>query len=387
MNDLAHGRPADASDPTRTARGATSPRRPGGPRRLLPLAALALLVGLAALLWGRFGGPAPAAVAALGVERGDLAATIELLGTVINDRTVTITALLDGRLTAIEAREGDAVEAGEALATLDVREATTRLAKAKAELELARRRLASAEREDERLRGLSRNGATTRQTVDDTADALDDARLSLAVAEFDVVLMRLALDDAVIGAPFAGTVIEQSAETGQWVEAGTPLFRLVASDGTVIEAEVDAGDSARVALGLPVTLSSDAWPERTWRSAVSWIAPDVRGETTNRFAVRLPLGADAPPLKLGQRVDLALEIERVEGVATLPLDALVEHAPGRYHAFVLEAGRARRVDVEVGLVTIDAAEIVAGVADDALVLVPGDVELEDGMAVRVTSAP
>lgn len=345
-------------------------------------ASLTLFAVLAALLWLPQGISASPSIDTVRVERRDLAESIELLGKVINDRTVTITALLDGQITRMNAHVGDAVGAGATLAMLDVSEATVRLARAKAELELARRRLQSAERDESRQRSLSKKGIAARQTIDEAQDALDEARLTLAVAEFDVMLLREAADNAVVDAPFAGTVIAQHAESGQWVEAGTPLFTLVASDGIVIEADVDAGDSALVTQGLSVRLSSDAWPDHTWRSRINWVAPNMRGESTNRFAIRLPLGEDAPPLKLGQRVDLAIETHRVEQAATLPLEALIEDAPGRYHAFAVDGEQIRRVELEVGLVTIDTAEILTALANDTRIILPGDTELEDGMSIR-----
>lgn len=76
-------------------------------RRLAPLGAILALVALGVVLWSRLGGPAPVAVDTVAPARLDLAATLELVGKVVNDRTVTITALLDGEITAIGAREGD----------------------------------------------------------------------------------------------------------------------------------------------------------------------------------------------------------------------------------------------------------------------------------------
>ncbi len=55
------------------------------------------------------------------VSRGSVEASLQLTGSVINDRTVTLTALLDGEIMAIKAREGDVVDAGRVLAELDKR--------------------------------------------------------------------------------------------------------------------------------------------------------------------------------------------------------------------------------------------------------------------------
>ena len=86
---------------------------------------------------------------------------------------------------------------------------------------------------------------------------------------------QLRLDNALIKSPFAGTVIQQSAETGQWLEAGTPLFKVVATEGTVIEAAVSASDWSRMSVGQGVTLALKSSSVASWKSEVSWIAPTV----------------------------------------------------------------------------------------------------------------
>jgi len=349
-------------------------------RILLALALIVLIATGALVGWSSFGTADSVAVDTVMPQRRSLASTLELTGTVINDRTVTITALLDGEIVAIGAREGDTVAKGAMLATLDNRYAATELDKARAELELARRRLAGAERERERT--LATRSNLPGRAMDDAEDAFADATLETRVAEASVRLVELRIENATVSAPFAGTLTDRTAETGQWIEAGTKLFTLVADDGDVIEARVDAGDAARVVLDAPVTLSSDAWPERTWTSAVTWISPDVTRDDggANRFAVRVPPGDAAPPLKLGERVDVMLEIDRVNEALVLGLDALDEHAPGSYRALIIENGTARAVDVEVGLVTVEQAQITDGIGDGARIITPAG-SVEPGTAV------
>ncbi len=356
---------------------------------LLLFVALALAVG-AIFLFSRLAVADPVAVDTVAAERGTLASTLELTGSVINDRTVTITALLDGEIVDIGAREGDVVAAGGGLATLDNRFAATELDKARAELALARQALSSARREHERAATLSSRAELSGRAMDDSLDALERARIELRVAEAAVRLVELEVENATIVAPFDATVTDRGAEVGQWVEAGTKLFTLVATDGDVIEARVDAADTAVVALDQAVTLSSDGWPGRTWTSAVSWISPDVTGGdgdgAANRFAVRMPPGDAAPPLKLGERVDVSLETERREDVLVLPLEALDEYEPGRYRVLVDASGVARVREIGTGLVTIDSAEIVDGLEAGERVVTPADV-VEPGALITVREPP
>ncbi|NND92538.1 MAG: efflux RND transporter periplasmic adaptor subunit [Granulosicoccus sp.] len=348
------------------------------------LGALMVLVVVAASYWWQRGESAWA-VDTVAVVRGSIESRLQLTGTVINDRTVTLTALLDGEIMAIRAREGDVVEAGTVLAELDSRQAQALLDKAGAELILHEQLLEAATRTLERIERLSREGNASQQALDESRDAKLEAEASLKAAAATLALNQLRLDNAQIKSPFAGTVIEQSAETGQWLEAGTPLFKVVATEGTVIEANVSASDWSRVSIGQPVVLSSEVDAGTRWSSEISWIAPtvtDVSGQGKT-VAVRMFPGKAAPSLLLGQEVDVDVSLQRVDDILIVPLQALQEVSPGEFRAFVLDGGRARERPVTIGLTSLDDAELVDGLAEGDRVIVPNGQTLLDGQDVRL----
>jgi len=320
-------------------------------------------------------------VETIAVTRGEIFSSLSLTATVINDHTVTLTALLDGEIIAINAREGVQVEAGQILAELDSRQAKAMLDKAVAELDYERQNLAAAKRSHERNLNISSNGNVSRQALEDSQLRLRSAQAAVKVAIASITVSELHVQNASIRAPFAGTIVEQTAETGQWVEAGTQLFTLVASDGRVVEAQVDAGDASRVSLHQVVTLSSDAWPGVTWQSAVDWIAPTITQNNdagANAFAVRMAVGDGAPELLLGQQLDVELQTARRDDVLTLPLQAIHETAADVHSVMVIEAGTVQRKSFEVGLMTIDEAEVLDGLNENDRVILPGGAPLEEG---------
>ena len=318
------------------------------------------------------------------VTRGSIESRLQLTGKVINDRTVTLTALLDGEIMAIRAREGDVVEAGTVLAELDSRQAQALLDKASAEGILWQQSLDAATRNYERIRRLSQAGNASVQALDDSLDEMLAAQASRKAAEAEMTLNQLRLDNALIKSPFAGTVIQQSAETGQWLEAGQPLFKLVATEGVVIEAPVSASDWSRLRLGQVVELSSELDTDMRWQSEVSWIAPTVMegNNTGNNVAVRFAPGDDAPPLLLGQEVDVDLSLQRLNDVLVVPLQFLNEDASGNYSAFVLVDGRTSLRAVTIGLSSLDEAEVVDGLAEDDQLINSGGQLLSDGQSVQ-----
>ncbi|MFK7994610.1 MAG: efflux RND transporter periplasmic adaptor subunit [Granulosicoccus sp.] len=345
-----------------------------------------LAAGLAITVYGWQQGDTATSVSTRSVTKGSVDARLELTGVVTNDRTVTLTALLDGEIMSIRAREGDVVETGAILAELDSRQARALLDRARAELVLQEQAVEAATRNLERIRRISLGGNTSRQSLDDRQDAQLAAQAALRVARADLTLNQLLLDNAYIRAPFAGTVIEKRAETGQWLEAGTPVFTLVASEGTVIEAEVSATDWSRIRLGQRVTLSSEVNAGAQWQSDIQWIAPSVsanNGEGLN-VAVRIPPGEDAPQLLLGQEVDVDVSVQKVDDVLVVPLQVLSEGRAGEFRAFVLDdEGRARLRQVTIGLTSLDDAQVIQGLSEGEQVIVPAGLPLQDGQAVQV----
>lgn len=341
-------------------------------------------VGTALAIYGWQQKEAATTVSTVEVVRSTIDSRLTLTGTVINDRTVTLTALLDGEIMAIRAREGDKVEAGEVLAELDPRQARAMLDRASAELVLQEQAVGATTRNLERIERMSRAGGVSKQSRDDGRDAQLEARAALHAARATLTLNQLLLDNAQIRSPFAGTVIEQSAETGQWLEAGTPLFRVVASEGTVIEADVSASDWSRIRVGQAVNLASEVNSGVQWTSEINWIAPTVDtpdGQGKN-VAVRIPPTDDAPPLLLGQDVDVDVLLQRIDDVLVVPLQVLQETRAGEFSVFVLDRGAARERRVSVGLTSLDAAEITDGLSESETVIVPSSQPLQDGQAVQ-----
>ena len=100
-------------------------------------------------------------------ERGAIEAVIRVTGEVVNDRTVKMTALVDGQIKEMSVRRGDSVLAGQVLTVFDRREADARLHKAEAELERERQAVAESYRKLKRLRDVSKSGGASVQVIDD----------------------------------------------------------------------------------------------------------------------------------------------------------------------------------------------------------------------------
>jgi RND family efflux transporter MFP subunit len=304
------------------------------------------------------------------VERGDLELTIRVTGEVINDRRVTLTALVDGQVVALNAAMGDRVEAGQVLASMDNRAAAARQQRAQAYLQQVEVQLQQAERHYRRMRTLAQTESVSLEGLEEARLNWEAASAMREVARADLRLAQVETEWQQVRAPFGAVVVDKSTERGQWVEAGTQLFTLVALDNLEIEAHVDAVDSARVRLGQRVEVRCDAFPEQAWHSTLNWIGPSVEREKDarlNTFRVRLGLGEPPAELLIGQQVDLEIQVDRREAVLTLPFSALGERN-GTYEVGLIEAGRLRYQAVETGLEGDSRVELLSELTEGARVI-------------------
>lgn len=129
-------------------------------------------------------------------------------------------------------------------------------------------------------------------------EAIDVARAQLDAAKASLVLVKSNVQDAVLSAPFDGTVSTIDVDLGQIVSPGEPAISFADMTKMQIQtvdlAEVDV---AKVQIGQPVTIKVDAFPGKEWSGKVTEIAlqsNDHRGDkvykVTIEFQESIPAG-------------------------------------------------------------------------------------------------
>jgi HlyD family secretion protein len=260
------------------------------------MAAAAALAAVAALAWAF--APRPVDVETAVVERGRFEQSIEEDGrTRLKDR-YTISAPVAARVARITLREGDRVNAGDAVAVLTpvmsamvdergTREATARLQAAQAGVALAaaraeRARVAQEEARLELLRTekLAREGFLSASRLDSARLALDAARRELEAAQAQREVAAHERSQAAAALQPAGGV-----PTGQPLVVRSPVAGVVLkvplqSEGTIAPgtALLDVGDPARMEV-LAELLTTDAVQAQPGTRTVieRWGGPPVQG--------------------------------------------------------------------------------------------------------------
>ncbi|MCK6445436.1 MAG: efflux RND transporter periplasmic adaptor subunit [Planctomycetes bacterium] len=342
-------------------------------------------------------------VRAVAAARGRVEAwvTSTKAGAVRSRRTASLGVDTPGTVVAVLQREGDCVDAGEHLLSLDARDETAALDQAERELAVlrslvpeARAKLDSAARERDRLRGLVSTGSITLSQFDLAEAQVDVAAAACSAAEArvaaqEVVLARakLALEKRDVHAPFSGAIAERWIEVGEWATPGKALLEVIDPAALYVRAELDEIDLGGLAVGQVARVRLDPYRERTFEGRVVRIAPYVsEAEEQNRtveIEVELVGSAGDVALKPGTSADVDVVIAAHDDVVSVPTAAVLEGP----RVLVLAGERARARNVTVGLSNWDVTEIVSGLAAGERVIVSlEDEAVEDGALVRASAA-
>lgn len=368
-----------------------------------------------------------AEVEAVRLSWGPLVHRIVVSGRVSPPAQVSIASVLSGTVEEVAVEEGERVKPGQPLLRLEAATLEAEVARARAGVLQARARLRQflevsapqraqavrqaevereqAERAFERMRTLLEAGAVTQEQFEQARSALELARSRLASAQAQATAtlkegaeLRLVeagveqaeaelraaqerLGQATLRVPVRAVVLRREVEPGDLAQPGQVLLTLARVGETHLTVEPDERSLAFIHRGQPALASVDAFPEDRFAAIVETVAPSV---DPDRGTVEVKLTVPEPPdyLRPGMTVSVEIEVGRRERALLLPLAAVRDAASQQPWVLVPENGRAARRDVTLGLRGEERAEVVQGVREGELVLLPPSRTLLPGQRVR-----
>ncbi|MGN6683890.1 MAG: efflux RND transporter periplasmic adaptor subunit [Devosia sp.] len=248
---------------------------------------------------------------------------------------VEINSTVGGRVTFVSFNEGSEVSEGAPLVTIDDTQQRAALAQARSQLDAAQAQQKQAELDLDRATALG--DSISRKTLDDARLAVETARNEVDRLDALLTQMQGLLDEYVVKAPFAGTVLSRGVDAGQVVSSSTPLALFADISSLLGEASVDELYASEVHRGLPAK-ARPAGHSQVIDGEVTYVSPRVDPTTGGRLVrVTLP-GAGKLGLPVGMTVTLNIIVEQREDAITIPRSALTPtDGPAVY---VVEAGKA-----------------------------------------------
>ncbi|QKK01651.1 MAG: efflux RND transporter periplasmic adaptor subunit [Pseudomonadota bacterium] len=283
------------------------------------------------------------------------------------DREAAVVPRVSGRITAIEAEEGDRVSAGDALARIDDERLKLELARAEADLRRLRQDL-------ERQREMhQRNMIST--------EAFERLQYEFEAQQAAFELARLELSYTTITAPIDGVVSERMVKVGNMVSTTEPVFRVTALDPLIATLHVPERELTRLAAGQLATLGADAIPGERFTGVIDRISPVIDADS-GTFRVTVKLRDDSGRLRPGMFGRFDIVYDRREQAVLVPVESVLME-DGEATVFVVANDTAERRSVEVGYRNNGDYEIEAGIEPGESVVVTGQASLRSGARVQV----
>lgn len=232
-------------------------------------------------------------------------------GYIVARREAIVSSKIQGRLADLRVEEGSVLRNGDLIARLEsadfvasversraqVQQAEAAMGsgdaqvrRAEADLAEAHRQLGVAERlaGDKLLAVDSLDAAKSRVTLAEAALGQAKAEAQRAVAQrqqarADLQVSEAQLQNTIIRAPFAGTVVRKMAEVGESVAPIPPGVNISTASGAIValadlstlemEADVSEGNVAKLVEGQPAEVAVEAFPDRKFRAVLRQIIP------------------------------------------------------------------------------------------------------------------
>lgn len=291
---------------------------------------------------------------------------VEAVGSVQSRQAVVLRPEASGRVAALGFADGRPVRQGQLMVQLDDALQRAQLQQAQAQAGIARTQL-------ERNRELVAQGFVTQSAVDQGASALEVALAQVALAQAQLARMRIL-------APFGGQVGIRLVNVGDYVKDGADIVTLVDASQVWVDYRLPERYSAQAAAGLPVSVTLDALPGRSFDGRIE--AVEARVDADGRaLLVRARLDNRDGLLKPGMFARARTVFGVRENALVVPEEALVPEGGKQYLLRIVDAGQgpvAQKLQARLGMRIAGKVEVLDGVAAGDRVVTAGQERLLRG---------
>ena len=322
---------------------------------------------------------APAApVIVESAQRDTFSATLWVSGTVISQNDARIAAETDGRITWI-ADVGSRIKKGEAIARIDAQDLQLDLTDSEAQLESLKAQLKYRDSSLQRFQKLTASNNAAAMDLDEAQSQLDITRQEIKRAEVAIAQIKRRISQTEVLAPFPGVVAERLIQTGEFVDRGAQVARLVDTEHREIRAQAPLSVAGWIREGMQISIEHN---QRESLSPVNYVIP-VGDERSRMFEIRI--AAHDPAWIIGSPVRIALPNSEPRELVAIPRDGLVLRGSNIFVMRVNDDNTVEKVSVETGIGLGGLVEVIGEVNQGDLIITRGGERLQPGQAVTISS--
>jgi RND family efflux transporter MFP subunit len=343
------------------------------------------------------------AIRARTVVKESLRLKIRSEGTVTPKTQTNVIPEIKGRVTWISPNlvVGGYFQAGDLLVTIDAADYEARTGLAQAQLLRAEAELEHKRFELQRLQTLIKDNLVSQSNLENAARAHKIAKANVIESKINLAQAERDLSRTKITAPFEGMVRSESIDIGQFVQQGTPIASIYASDAVevrlpIVNAQLAYLDPANLQRGEldPATAPMIRLTARyagnsfVWRGQLARTEGEIDAQSRMITAVARVRqdnqSPDVPPLQVGAFVAAEIEGQYLDDIVRLPRAAL---RPNSQVLIIDGDNRLRFRAVNVLRLENDFVLIDSGLESGEVVNLSPIQTVVDGMRVSLTFEP
>lgn len=207
----------------------------------------------------------------------------------------------------------------------------------------------------------------------------------LSQAQADLAKSLLYKGKQVILSPASGIISKKATEPGMFTTPGQVIAQVSTREDIRIEAEVDTEDISKVSVGMPVKITSAAYPSQVFNGKVQSIMPSGElkpGSAIRTRIVRVRISLEGDWKAFRPEMELDIEGQAVlKRALVVPSDALT-FTGDKATVWVVRDGVVSSQTVKVGYTGASESEIVDGLKEGDTVVTSGKEELTEGRKVK-----
>ncbi|MEI7484102.1 MAG: efflux RND transporter periplasmic adaptor subunit [Ignavibacteriota bacterium] len=294
--------------------------------------------------------------------------TLSLVGTTAPFNEVVVSAETAGRVIGLYFDVGSNVGKGKMLIKLDdeVKRAT---------LENAEANFEKAKKDYERFERLL-------ETKSITEVQYESAKLTYKQTESALKIAQRQLKDSKIICPLSGVVISKSVELGTYLNTGNPVATVVNIDRLKVKVYVPELEAFKLKEGDAVELTTEVYPGTVFNGKITTI--NAKADDAHSYLVEITVNNNKSyPLRAGLFARVSFKTLETISAIVIPRAALIGSIK-EAKVFVVENNVARLRKIVVGSEFGNRMEVVEGLSVGETVVVNGQVNLRDSVAVTIT---
>lgn len=290
---------------------------------------------------------------------------IEAVGTLKANESIMLRPEQSGKITSVLFNEGDRVEKGKSLFSLDSSIYRAELQEAKAKVELSKT-------------DFNRATSLLKKKVGSAQDR-DSSRAQLKVDQAQEALAQARLDKMTLKAPFSGLTGLRKVSPGDYVTAGQDLVEITDLSSMKLDFRIPEIYLAELKKATVLEVLVDALPGQVIKGEVSAISPSADFKAHN-IEVRATVPNPDGTLRPGLFAKVSLIVDRQETIL-IPEQAIIPKDGQFFVMRVIEGNIVEMLPVKMGQRRPGLVQIHEGLAAGDTLIVAGQIKLFPGMPI------